>query len=79
MRGPIEFEFVSSLDADVHDVWRVVSTVKGVNFELHPFVHMTSPRQHQTLPTAVTPGRVIFRSWLLLFHVLPFDRAKPDP
>ncbi len=74
MQGPIEFEFASSLDADVHEVWKVVSTMKGVNFELHPFVHMTSGRDHQTLPTDVAPGHVIFRSWLLLFHVLPFDR-----
>ncbi len=74
VQGPIEFRFATSLHADVHDVWRVVSTMKGVNFELHPFVHMTSGRNHQTLPTDVAPGRVIFRSWLLLFHVLPFDR-----
>ena len=45
-----------------------------MNSELHPFVHMTSGHKHQTLPTDVTPGQVIYRSWLLLFHVLPFDR-----
>ncbi len=74
VQGPIEFEFTSSLDADVHEVWGVVSTMKGVNFELHPFVHMTSGREHRTLPADVEPGQVIFKSWLLLFHVLPFDR-----
>ena len=74
VHGDIEFEFASSLDADVQEVWQVVSTMKGVNFELHPFIHMTSGRGHQTLPTDVVRGRVVFRSWLLLFHVLPFDR-----
>ncbi len=74
MGVPIELEFVSSLDADVHDVWRMVSTMQGVNFELHPLLHMTSGREHTALPIAIEPGRVIFRSWLLLFHVVPFDR-----
>jgi len=74
VQGPIEFEFASSLEADVHDVWRVVTTMKGVTSELHPFVHMTSGPEHQTLPTDVAPGQVMLKSWLLLFHVLPFDR-----
>lgn len=74
MSPPIEFEVVSTLAADYDDVWRVVSTMTGVNSELHPFVHMTSLREHQVLPTVVTPGHVVFRSWLLLFGVVPFDR-----
>lgn len=45
----------------------------GVNYELHPFIRMTSPRAHDTLPTEVD-GSVIFKSWLLLFGVVPLDR-----
>lgn len=74
VRCLIELEFVTSLDAEADDVWRFVSSMKGVNFELHPFVHMTSGSDHRVLPTSITPGSVIFRSWLLLFRVLPFDR-----
>lgn len=74
MNRPIELDFASSLDADVDDVWRVVSTMAGVNFELHPFVHMTYGAAHRSLPTDVVPGRVVFKSWILLFHVVPFDR-----
>ena len=74
MGSPIEFEVVSTLAARRDEVWRVVSTMKGVNFELHPFVHMTSRRKHQVLSAAVTPGQVVVRSWLLLFGVVPFDR-----
>ncbi len=74
MRGPIELEFASSLDAPIEKVWRHATTMKGVNFELHPFLHMTSGRDHRVLPTTVTSGTVLFRSWLVLFCVLPFDR-----
>ena len=70
----IELEFCSSLDADVADVWSFVSTMKGVNFELHPFIHMSSSPEHRSLPATITPGRVVFRSWLLLFCVIPIDR-----
>ena len=45
----------------------------GVNYELHPFIRMTSPRAQDTLPVEVD-GRVIFKSWLLLFGVVPLDR-----
>lgn len=69
----IELEFGSSLAADVAAVWSVVSTMDGVNSELHPFVHMSGVG-HETLPTDITPGEVLFKSWLLLFCVLPFDR-----
>ena len=65
---------VSTLSATRDEVWRSVSTMKGVNFELHPYVHMTSPPEHQSLPHALIPGDVVFRSWLLMFGLVPFDR-----
>lgn len=45
----------------------------GVNYELHPFIRMISPQGHDMLPTEVD-GSVIFKSWLLLFGVVPLDR-----
>ncbi len=70
----IEFEIASTLAAHRDEVWPVVSTMTGVNFELHPVLHMTSRKEHELLATAATPGQVVFRSWLLLFGVVPFDR-----
>lgn len=74
MGRTIEIEVVSALDAAREKVWRSISTMTGVNYELHPFVHMTSRREHQTLPTTVTPGQAVFQSWLLFLRVVPFDR-----
>lgn len=74
MPRSVVINIASSVAADRNEVWQSVSTMAGVNFELHPFVHMTSPRGRQVLPSEVTPGQLLFRSWLLLFGLLPFDR-----
>jgi hypothetical protein len=52
----------------------VVSTMRGVNAELAPLVRMSHPPAMARLDPADIPiGRRAFRSWLLLFGVLPFD------
>lgn len=74
MPRSIEINVVAAVAAQSAEVWRSVSTMTGVNFELRPFVYMTSPRDQEVLPREVTPGQVVFRSWLLFLGVLPFDR-----
>lgn len=70
----IEFCTSSPLEATRREVWTDISTMPGVNYELGPFVKMTWPREHEVLQVDVTSGQVLFRSWLLLFGFLPFDR-----
>lgn len=74
MSRVVEVQVESALAASRDEVWRSVSSMRGVNVELHPYIHMTSPKDRQCFTAAVVPGRVVFRSWLLLFRVLPFDR-----
>lgn len=64
---------MSSVDATQDTVWNSISTMTGVNYELHPFVRMTNPPAQDALPTEVD-GSVVFKSWLLLFGLMPFDR-----
>jgi len=45
----------------------------GINHELGPWMRMTSPRGAELSADAVPLGRRWFRSWILLFGVLPFD------
>jgi hypothetical protein len=50
-------------------------SMRAVNAELEPLVHMTAPRAWRDAPLeAWQPGRVLFRSWILLFGWLPVDR-----
>jgi len=70
----IRFEISSLLRASPEDVWAAVSSMRGVNDELGPLLRMTYPRGMERLDAQPVPlGRKLFRSWLLLFGVLPID------
>ncbi len=55
-------------------VWERVTSFEGVNHELMPIVRMTCPQELRRIDPSVVPiGRPWFRSWILLFGLLPFD------
>jgi hypothetical protein len=69
-----EFEVSSVVPASPAAVWARVSTMEGVNAELRPLARMTYPAGIDRLDSAVVPlGQRLFRSWILLFGVLPVD------
>ena len=64
----------SVLSASPDAVWARVSTFEGINDELRPLMRMTAPARIRALePDDVVLGERIFRSWVLLFGVLPID------
>ena len=64
----------SLLAASPETVWERASTFEGVNDELRPLLRMTAPARVRALdPSEVVLGERIFRSWVLLFGVLPID------
>lgn len=68
------FQRTSWLPAPAEQVWRHASSMVGVNRELAPLVRMTYPPDKTHLSAATVPlSRRAFRSWLLLFGVLPID------
>ncbi|MAT26908.1 MAG: hypothetical protein CMN29_18480 [Sandaracinus sp.] len=74
----------SDLAAPVDAVWAEVSTMRGVNRELAPWVRMSTPGGRAVSLEALPRGELAFHSWLLLGGVLPFDRhalvlARVDP
>lgn len=73
----IHLHFRSELAAPADEVWAKVSTMSGVNHELHPWVHMTVPASfgRRSLQEA-TPEQlkgVLFNSILLGLRFIPFD------
>ena len=78
MTSPIVVERTSVLAAPPGPVWRHATSMAGVNLELSPYVRMTSPAHLGDLSALAGDrsllGRVAFRSWLLAFGCLPFDR-----
>jgi ligand-binding SRPBCC domain-containing protein len=70
----ISFTVSSVVDAPADAVWARVTTMEGVNHELMPIVRMTVPRALRSFTIDDAPlGERVFRSWILLFGVLPID------
>ena len=64
----------SELRADPDEVWRWVTTPRGVNDELRPWLRMTVPIAWAGSSIADVPsGTRLGRSWLLVLGVVPFD------
>jgi ligand-binding SRPBCC domain-containing protein len=64
----------SLLSATPDAVWDRVSTFEGINDELRPLMRMTAPARVRALePDDVVLGERLFRSWVLLFGVVPID------
>ncbi len=67
-------EQVSHLRAPAAEVWAAATDFRGINAELMPLLRMTAPRGVTGLSVEeLEPGRRLFRSWLLLFGLLPVD------
>ena len=69
-----EFSFRSDLTIEPSAFWSRMS-MRAVNEELAPLVRMTVPAAWATCSLAQwQTGRVLFRSWILLFGIFPVDR-----
>jgi len=68
------FVIETALRASAARVWDHASSMAGVNRELWPLVQMTYPPTMKRLtPETVPLRRRAFRSWLLLFGLLPIE------
>jgi len=56
-----------------HVVWNKISCIGGVNEEFYPILRMTSPDLNMRLSSELVTGKPLFRSWLLLFGLIPFE------
>ena len=76
MSDPIRLTFTSELRAPASEVWAWITSVAGISSELRPFFRMSAPAGVRTLDDVeFRPGRVLFRSRVFLFGVLPVDHS----
>lgn len=72
----IVLTFSSDLTASPERVWEWMTSTSGILKEMAPIMRMTVPRSFEDLATTSVPlGQRLFRSWVLLFGVLPIDRS----
>jgi len=72
----VTLTFASDLAASPEKVWRWITSMEGISRELAPILKMTAPRGVTDISRVeVTPGKPLFRSWVLLFGILPIDRS----
>jgi len=70
---PVEVVTATELRTPPELVWTRVTSLEGINYELSPWMRMTAPRGAELSPATVPLGQRWFRSWILLFGVIPFD------
>ncbi|MFC7513805.1 hypothetical protein ACFQUU_02185 [Herbaspirillum sp. GCM10030257] len=72
----LKLTFESEVAASADEVWSWATSVSGLRAEMHPILKMTFPKgKTSILDVQVVPGKPLFRSWILLFGVLPIDRS----
>ncbi|TMB59565.1 MAG: hypothetical protein E6J56_00050 [Deltaproteobacteria bacterium] len=50
--------------------------MEGISRELWPILRMTAPRGVKSIgDVPIEPGNPLFRSWILLFGLIPIDRS----
>ncbi len=74
MSKSFAFDFSTRLSAPAAAVWSHATSMRGVNRELFPLVRMSHPKRLESLEGLQVPlGTRAFRSWILLFGVIPID------
>ena len=67
------FEIETDLCLRPDEAWSHMTSPSGVNAEFWPFIRMTFPSTMEDVTTDWQPGRHLFRSWLLLFGIIPVE------
>jgi ligand-binding SRPBCC domain-containing protein len=74
MSCPYSFAIASRLTASAERVWSHASSFPKLNREFAPLLRMSYPPDRARItPENFPPGRVAFRSWMLLFGLLPVE------
>lgn len=68
------FEIATTVRASQEQVWAWITDFRCIRREMMPVMRMTVPRDFAGLtPETVVPGQRLFRSWIFLGGLLPFD------
>lgn len=67
-------KYSTHLAASQKEVWEWITSMEGISKEMSPYVHMSAPAGVTNLQSVpFEPGKRLFRSWITLFKIIPFD------
>ena len=67
-------EFSTQVATSPIEAWQWITSFDGISKEMAPYMRMSAPKGVANLAdVALVPGQRLFRSWISLFGVLPFD------
>ena len=70
----LTFSQTSQVPITPERAWQHATSFEGINHELMPLMRMTAPRHiHALDPDSIVLGQKLFRSWVLLFGLIPFE------
>lgn len=65
--------YQSFVSSSLSDVWRWITSLKGISSEMWPYFRMTAPRNVKSIEDIdIELGKRLFRSKIYLFGFLPF-------
>ena len=74
MKSAFEFTTTSIIELEYIQLWKALTNMQGVNYELAPFVRMTVPTAYREFTIAdALVGKQLFKSVILLFQFIPVD------
>jgi len=72
-RERTELVFSSELNVSQPELWDLISTPDGANYELGPLFRMTFPRDAPDLAPELTQFKPLHRCWMLFLGFIPVD------
>ena len=67
-------KFSTQVAVSAPEAWTWITSFAGITKEMAPYMRMSTPKGVTDLSSVVVePGKPMFRSWILLFGLIPFD------
>lgn len=71
---PHQLKFATPVRVSPIEAWKWISSFEGISKEMAPYLRMSAPKGVNDLsPAKIELGKPMFRSWIKLFGVIPFD------
>lgn len=71
---PYHLKFATPVRVSPAEAWKWITSVQGISKEMAPYLRMSTPENVNDLALEnIAPGKPLFRSWIKLFGIIPFD------